>query len=216
MQVEHWFRATRDGSFAYLLSRMDEEGSSDFHNVDVNDYVLDDLRFSPSGEKRHRPIRCWKLASKIYIVVRVRDTRYGYYMGREHIINLIDRLKSIANVRLFSKVYRVSGLNGAELVDISKAVAIVEEFMGHDIRNKYPAEADNLCKAMKQTLAILENLYHENAIPADLGNYNPEVVVNLFKNLGLYEGLILDLCNKQVRRVLQDLLGYGAQGATGP
>ena len=212
---------------------MDEEGSSDFHNVDVNDYVLDDLRFSPSGEKRHRPIRCWKLASKIYIVVRVRDTRYGYYMGREHIINLIDRLKSIANVRLFSKVYRVSGLNGAELVDISKAVAIVEEFMGHNIRNKYPAEADNLCKAMKQTLAILENLYQENAIPADLGtgesrrhvelvkgladiNYNPEVVVNLFKNLGLYEGLILDLCNKQVRRVLQDLLGYGAQGATGP
>jgi len=43
---------------------------------------------------------------------------------------MIDRLKSIANVRTFMKIYRTTGINDERPLDISRAVGKVERYMG--------------------------------------------------------------------------------------
>lgn len=45
-------------------------------------------------------------------------------------INLINCLKSIANVRSFMKVYRSTGNNSDKLLNISHAVGKVERYKG--------------------------------------------------------------------------------------
>ena len=50
--------------------------------------------------------------------MNVGSSRYGYFLGRYHMINLIDRLKSIANVRPFAKVYRTTGTHSDKPLDM--------------------------------------------------------------------------------------------------
>ena len=38
--VEFWFKAVKDGRFTQLLADMEQSGSIDFSNVEVNDYAL--------------------------------------------------------------------------------------------------------------------------------------------------------------------------------
>lgn len=126
-------------------------------------------------------------------------------------INLIDRLKSITNVRSFMIVYRSTGINGDKPLDISHAVWKVERYIGERVRAAYPDEDVKLLKSLKQCLAVLENDYHLNAIPAGMGTgedyrrvkllegleevcKDASGLVNLFKDLGTYDGIVLDLC----------------------
>ena len=126
-------------------------------------------------------------------------------------INLIDRLKSIANVRTFMKIYRTTGINEDKPLNISKAVNKVERYMGARLREAYPAEDSKLPKSMKQVLAILENDYHMHEIPAgmDTGEDRRRAkllegleevcrdahgLIDIFKDLGTYDGIVLDLC----------------------
>ena len=128
---------------------MKQSGSIDFTQVDVDDFVLPDLGYLPGRVYANKSIRCWKFCSKLYIVVCVGSARYGYYLGREHVINLIDRLKSIANVISFMKVYRTTGINSDKPLDISNAVMKVEKYMGERIRAAYPGEDTKLPKVSK-------------------------------------------------------------------
>ena len=59
---------------------------------------------------------------------------YGFLLERDHVINLIDRLKSIANVRTFMKIYRTTGINEDKPLNVSKAVDKVERYMGARLR----------------------------------------------------------------------------------
>lgn len=158
-----------------------------------------------------KTIRCWKFGSKLYIIVNVGSSRYGYFLGRDHMINLIDRLKSIANVRPFAKVYRTTGTNSDKPLDISQAVEKVQKYMGRRNRVVYPDEDTKIPKSLKQVLAILENDYHMHEIPQGLDTgedirrkkllegleevcSDAEGLVALFKDLGTYDGIVLDLC----------------------
>ena len=136
---------------------MEHSGSIDFTQVDVDDFALPDLGYLPGRVYANKSIRCWKFCSKLYIVVCVRSARYGYYLGRDHVINLIDRLKSIVNVRLFMKVYRTTGINSDKPLDIGNAVMKVEKYMGEMIRAAYTGEDTKLPKSLKQCLAVLAN-----------------------------------------------------------
>ncbi len=190
---------------------MDQSGSTDFTGVEIEDHALPDLGYLPGRTSSLKSIRCWKFCSKMYIVVNTRGYVYRYLLGRDHVINLIDRLKSIANVRTFMKIYRTTGINDERPLDISRAVGKVERYMGNWIREMYPEEDTKLPKAMKQVLAILENDYHIHDIPdgMDTGEDRrrgklleglEEVcrdaigLVDLFKNIGTYDGIVLDLC----------------------
>lgn len=163
--VEFWFKAVKDGRFTQLRADMEQSGSIDFSNVEVDDYALPDLGYLPGRLYSDKSIRCWKFGSKLYIIVNVGSSRYGYFLGRDHMINLIDRLKSIANVRPFAKVYRTTGTNSDKPLDISQAVEKVEKYMGRRIRVVYPDEDTKIPKSLKQVLAILENDYHMHEIP---------------------------------------------------
>lgn len=103
--MEFWFKVTKDGRFGRLLAEMEQLGSVDFSKIDIDEHALPDLEYLPGRKYSDKSIRCWKYCSKLYIIVKVRGYRYGYFLGRDHIINLIDRLKSIANVRSFMRVY---------------------------------------------------------------------------------------------------------------
>ena len=208
--IEYWFKATKDGRFSHLLAEMEQSGTTDFSEIEINDHALPDLGYLPGRTTANKSIRCWKFCSKLYIVVSTRQFVYGYLLGRDHVINLIDRLKSIANVHTFMKTYRTTGINEDKPLDISKAVEKVERYMGARLREAYPAEDSKLPKSMKQVLAILENDYHLHEIPngmdtgedrrAKLLEGLEEVcrdahgLIDLFKDLGTYDGIVLDLC----------------------
>jgi len=209
--MEYWFKATKDGRFGHLLAEMEQSGTTDFTGVEINDHALPDLGYLPGRTNTDKSIRCWKFCSKLYILVSTRQFVYGYLLGRDHIINLIDRLKSIANVRTFMKTYRTTGINEDKPLDISKAVEKVERYMGARLREAYPAEDSKLPKSMKQVLAILENDYHMHEIPCgmDTGEDRSRAkllegleevcrdahgLIDLFKDLGTYDGIVLDLC----------------------
>ena len=209
--IEFWFKATKDGRFRDILAEMEQSGSTDFRGVEINDHTLPDLGYVPGRITSEKSIRCWKYCSKLYIVVNTRSYVYGYLLGRDHVINLIDRLKSIANVRTFMRTYRTTGINEEKPLDISRAVDKVERYMGERLREVYPDEDSKLPKSMKQVLAVLENDYHMNDIPVgmDTGEdrrrkkllegleevcKNAHGLVSLFKDLGTYDGIVLDLC----------------------
>ena len=166
MLIEFWFKATKDGRFGQLLADMEQAGKTEFEGVEIDDYSLPDLGYLPGRTNADKSIRCWKFCSKLYIIVSTRQYIYRYLLGRDHVINLIERLKSIANVRTFMKVYRTTGINEDNPLDISKAVDKVERYMG--MREAYPAEDSKLPKSMKQVLAVLENDYHMHDIPAGM------------------------------------------------
>lgn len=128
--VEYWFKATKDGRFGNLLSEIEQSNSTDFSNIEIDDHALPDFRYIPGRTYSDKSIHFWKFSSKLYIVVTTRGYRYGYLFGRDHVMNLIDRLKSIANVRTFMKVYRTTGINDKKPLDISKAISKVERYMG--------------------------------------------------------------------------------------
>ena len=211
MLMEFWFKATKDGRFGHLLAEMEQSGSTDFSGVEINDHTLLDLGYLPGRTSADKSIHCWKFCSKLYIVVNTREYVYGYLLGRDHVINLIDRLKSIANVRTFMKTYRTTGINDDKPLDISRAVGKVERYMGARLREAYPAEDSKLPKSMKQVLAILKNDYHMHEILSrmDTGEDRRRAkllegleevcrdahgLIDLFKDLGTYYGLVLDLC----------------------
>ena len=160
MLIEFWFKATKDGRFGHLLAEMKQEGKVEFEGVEIDDHSLPDLGYLPGRTSADKSIQCWKFCSKLYIVVSTRQYIYGYLLGRDHVINLIERLKSIANVCTFMKIYRTTGINEDSPLDISKVVDKVERYMGMCLRDAYPAEDSKLPKSMKQVLAILENDYH--------------------------------------------------------
>ena len=206
--IEFWCKATKDGRFANLLSDMEQVGSTDFAGVELDDHALPDLGYLPGRTNSEKSIRCWKFCSKLYIVVNTRGYAYGYLLGRDHVVNLIDRLNSIANVRTFMKIYRTTGINDDRPLDISRAVSKVEKYIGERIREMYLEEDTKLPKAMKQVLAILENDNHLHEIPngMDTGEdrrrsklleevcKDANGLVSLFKELGTYDGIVLDLC----------------------
>lgn len=128
--VEFWFKATKDGRFGNLLANMERSNSTDFSEVDIDDHALPDFGYLPGRTYADKSIRCWKFGSKLYIIVSTRGYRYKYLLGRDHVINLIDRLKSTANVRTFMKVYRTTGINDEKPLDISRAVSEIEHYMG--------------------------------------------------------------------------------------
>ena len=166
--VEFWFKATKDRRFGNLLAEMEQSGSTDFTGVEIDEHALPDFGYLPGRTSSDKSIRCWKFCLKLYIVVSTRGYVYGYLLGRDHVINLIDRLKSIANVRTFMKVYRTTGINYDKPLDISRAVSKVERYMGCRIPGVYPEEDIKLPKSMKQVLAILENDYHIHEVPGGM------------------------------------------------
>ena len=126
-------------------------------------------------------------------------------------INLIDRLKSIANVRSFMKVYKTTGINIDKPLDASHAVMKVERYIGNRIRAAYPEEDTKIPKSLKQVLAVLENDYRMHDIPDGLDTgedygrkkllegleevcRDANGLVELFKDLGTYDCIVLDLC----------------------
>jgi len=163
--VEFWFKVTKEGRFGNLLAEMEQSDSIDFSGIEIDDHALPDFGYLPGKTYADKSIRCWKFCSKLYIVVSTRGYRYGYLLGRDHVINQIDRLKSIANVRTFMKVYRTTGINDEKPLDISKAVSKVERYMGTRIPEAYPEEDTKVPQSMKQALGILENDYHIHEIP---------------------------------------------------
>ena len=195
----------------WLLADMKQSGSVDFSEVDVDKYALPDLGYLPGRTYLDKSIRCWKYCSKLYIVVSVGGSRYSYFLGRDHMINLIDRLKSFANVRSFKRVFRTTGINDDKPLDISRAVMKVEKYIGNRIHESYPGEDTKIPKSLKQVLAVLENDYHMHEIPDGLDTgedrrrkkllegleevcKDANGLVALLKDLGTYDGIVLDLC----------------------
>jgi len=180
---------------------MEQSGSVDFSKIEIDEHVLPDLRCLPGRTYSDKSIRCWKYCSKLYIIVNVRGYRFGYFLRRDHMINLIDRLKSIANVRSFMRVYRTTGIKDEKPLDISRAVTKVEQYM----------EDTKIPNSMKQVLTVLENDYNMHEIPDGLDTgedrrrekllegleevcRDANGLVALFKDLGTYDEIVLDLC----------------------
>ena len=130
---------------------------------------LDALGFMPKKKNGAKSLRAWKHDGVLYLVVNTLSMSYGFFLSRDHVVMLLERLVSIANLHEFGKVYRVSGQCGRDPLDLSEPISRLESYLSRTILASFPDEPVQLAKTMKTTLAYLENNFHGHAVQLDTG-----------------------------------------------
>ena len=205
-----YFKTRNNGSFprydAALASTRPQKW--DYSKVGIEKAELGTFGYTYNTTPESRPIRAWKFDGILYMTILTRDGRYGFVLDRDHVAMLLERLLSVANVREWAKVYRVSGQNGGDPMDISPQVKIMEKWVGDRIRRKYPEEDVKLAKIMKTSLAICENNFHRHAVRMDTGEERRSLMLmqevrelgdenlecyNMLTSLGMPDRTVLDM-----------------------